>query len=549
MNKEQTERIRVGLSLFSLFFVLSITGCDFSGFNKAVDDFAVVVELESINTNSTVLLTDAQTGELITKEVTATFGGDNGEDVIDMYSDPISEKKVNSGVLNFGIANSVSPSESSPVKVKLKLEAEDYETTTRTVSINSEGDSKFSLNMLDPSNQPKGVKVKTAAKGQASSDGTVQGDFEVSVNSDENPGSGVSFQVSSGTVLKDKGGNNLSGQLTTDISYYDPDEADALDTFPGDLITKNDEPISSAGIFSLQLRDESGNIATSTSSNAKSVSGNSAISSGATVTLTLPSGYIDPMTGRVIKDGDTLTIFVLGVNGNFTTLAQKQVITNNAGELAIKVPAFADNAQAFVVGTPLIGGTTCSGNISFNRNGYNGSITGRVYTTGLSAAVNLGSGNGSSSYTIPTIPDQDFNYVLTTTYGELMGSHNFCSGGDLDITLNPPASLIDATVDVSLKCKNSNEAVRITDIPGASVLYRKENAAPGTNWSQASNLQWDYNKSTQRLTGGSFDISGVEQGKRYVFKTTYKDNDYEKAITISGSTVEYSKTITDGICQ
>ena len=110
--------------LLILLTGFGVASCDFSGLSNAVDDFKVVVGLDPINTSSAVLLTDAATGELITANVEVIFEGENGDDVIDIYSDPISEKEVSSGILTFGISNNVVPTEESPVSVRIRLRAD-----------------------------------------------------------------------------------------------------------------------------------------------------------------------------------------------------------------------------------------------------------------------------------------------------------------------------------------------------------------------------------------------------------------------------------------
>ena len=111
------------------------------------------------------------------------------------------------------------------------------------------------------------------------------------------------------------------------------------------------------------------------------------------------------------------------------------------------------------------------------------------------------------------------------------------------------ANVIDATVNVNLSCQNSDETVSVTDIPGASVAYRKQNAVQGTPWKIASSLNWNFDEASNSLTGGSFDVKGVEQGEFYTFKIVYEGETFTRDVEITGTTVSYTEIIDSGICQ
>lgn len=113
----------------------------------------------------------------------------------------------------------------------------------------------------------------------------------------------------------------------------------------------------------------------------------------------------------------------------------------------------------------------------------------------------------------------------------------------------PPPSLIDATLSVTLDCANANEYVRVTDIPTASLLYRLSNAPSGTAWRTAQNLSWNYNAETQSLQGGSATIYAVEVGSIYDFKLFYDDSMEEKSLEVTGEQMEYRQVIDSDICR
>jgi len=80
-----------------------VAGCDFNAAKEAFEEFDVIVQLEEINTSASVSVINSQTGSFLNEPVTFRFLGDNGDDVIDMFSDPIEDLEVNGGVGVFGI--------------------------------------------------------------------------------------------------------------------------------------------------------------------------------------------------------------------------------------------------------------------------------------------------------------------------------------------------------------------------------------------------------------------------------------------------------------
>lgn len=79
-----------------------ITACDTSQFEEAIENFGVVIGLDSIQTTGTVLITDAKTGELVRSTVSLRFTGAESNSIIDMYSDPITSAETETGFLTSG---------------------------------------------------------------------------------------------------------------------------------------------------------------------------------------------------------------------------------------------------------------------------------------------------------------------------------------------------------------------------------------------------------------------------------------------------------------
>ncbi len=280
MRHPDTSFTKAVLSAICILLVVGLTSCDFSGFNQAVDDFGVVIELEPIHTSSSVLVKDANTGELINQEVEVSFAGSHGDQVIDMFSEPMPDKTLSSGILTFGISNSVKPTVDSPAEVTLQVHSDGYLSTSRTVSIEHEGSNPFSVELIRKDNPPSGVEITTNTDGQANSDGTVQQNFNVqaisksSSTSSQTQASNVDYgfemEITEGTVFKDRNGNPLTGQLAVEVTYYNPLDKEAMKSVPMDMKTEDGNRILTYGMIAMEITDSKGKVAASVSSGSPS---------------------------------------------------------------------------------------------------------------------------------------------------------------------------------------------------------------------------------------------------------------------------------------
>jgi hypothetical protein len=530
----------------SLLLVITLSSCDTGPLTNAVDDFRVIVGLEPINTSSAVMLVDAATGELITSDVQVSFDGPNGGDVIDIYSDPLAQRSISSGILTFGISNDAVPSDESPVEVTLRLEAAGYVTTTKTATLTSEGTNEFTFRMMNKNNLPQGVSNTASSEGQAGSDGAVQSDFTVEGNASSGNGGGVAIDVASGTVFTDANGNPLSGQLTTEMNYFDPDEQEAMLSLPVELEDDEGNPVITAGGSTISITDANGNTATSTGA-AKTVAGK-VRAGGTSYTVAVPDGFVNPKTNQPVAAGDQVSILIYDSVFSYFSSTQSTITQLAGGKLGVNVQS--ETVPGLILLMFRISKSAYCGRAQINltRNGDEGSARVDLAGAGFAAEFILPANTTSHTATI-NIVSKDYSYRIQAASGVLEGTHNFCEG-PLDISLPgfAGANIIDADVEVSLSCKN-NGVVSVTDIPGASVAYRKTDAATGTPWKIATALNWTFDDDTNSLTGGNFEVKGVEQGAMYTFKMVYEGDEYSRDVEITGTSTSYTETIDSGICQ
>lgn len=534
-----------GVAALGVLMTAGLVSCDTSGLTDTLDEFGVVVELEPINTSSTVLLYDAVSGELIDQNVTITYSGDNGDDVIDTYSDPISSSEVSDGILGFGINNSVTPSETSPASIRLVVEADGYISRARTISLTSTGKNDFEVELVRENNKPQGVKTATSTEGQAdATTGAVQQDFTVASDAEGDAESGTSIEVESGTTFKGANGNNLTGQLTSSVTYFNPNEQSAMKSIPVDLTVDEDgELISVLGGSSVSITDGQGNVAATAevSAKAKGVSNH-----GVTYVFKIPSGMTNIITQQPFKAGDYVYLILVDQSYNVSDQIHSVVDLGNntfgAKYTSSNIPRFTAVYQRIPAEQKCVSG------INVTRNGNSGNLTLDVFRTGFNLPLSVKAGKNSTANSNWYFPRNTVDVTVSSGVGTTTASGvNICENNTISLP-EPPAGVIDAQINVALVCANGGK-ISTTDLPGASVLYKKVGSAAGTKWGTGTNVNFHTNTKGTALEGGTLNVSNVVQGEDYDFKVNFDGESYNQVINITGTTTSDSYTINNNdIC-
>lgn len=523
--------------------LLSAPACDTTGIEDAIDNFALVIELKPINTNVTVQLLDAATGELIDNNLDVTFSGPDGSQVINFYSDPMADRLVKNGILNFGIANSRVPSPGSPVQVTITAKADAFLPASRTVEIPATGNHVFQIPVVRRSAPPSGVILASIAAGTASADGVTQQDIVASADNPDNPDDArAGFFSAAGSLFLDAEGQPLTGNLRVETVYYDPADPNSMGALPVQLPAVVDgEAFVLEGGLSLQITDASGRVAAILDSAAQSK-----------IKHSLAAG-----TGSFDNPLFQNQLVWIGTPNPNPPAALVQYETEPLSELPS--PTSTEYGWAFDLGEGFKPGSLiaigrgnsvfCSQTFTVNRNGNEGTLKVRISRTGLdlSGAIQPGTSSITFNDVVPGSISVQIEAPSTTTLSQF---DLVCPTSTPAITLDaPPANLIDSTVEVVLQCDQAGEKVRVTDIPSASVLYRKRGAPSGTAWQSATNLTWNYNTEEQALMGGSLRVADVEQGETYTFKLSFDDYVKQADVLISGANVVYNQVIQEDICR
>lgn len=551
------KNLKTGVFVLGAMFLINIMACDITGLQDSIDNFALVIALEEINTGSSILFTDATTGELINTTVNVSFEGQNGSDVIDMFSDPITEVEVEESIVVFGIDNSVIPTIENPATIKLRLEADGYLPVVKTVEITDTGISDFNLTMVNENDKPEGIK-DISASATTNTDGTLASDLEVMSGDTTTATFNSRITIPEGTVFEDANGNTLTGNITAEMTYYDPSESSALDNLPfdADLFSSDVNSVTMfLGVSSITVTDQQGKIASKMYSYGKNKE------KLVTPALTLVNSVITDvdLSGAVISVPDENGLTTINSS---TTCSSGRCTTVSSDISLAKKPAKGQSMKnldsqtiiAITVTLPVIPPAFKTYNqLIINHNGWTGNLGYYYRASGQNAesenAVRLSEGADQTTLSTSLKFFDDAgkkNFIIVSR--PVQQSYEFStplpSGNTLTISLpqRPAGNYIDTTIDVELKCTNPDEKLSLTSIPLIGSWYRK---AGDDAWASTSRPTWNYDKEEQELKGGSITLRSTLQGADYELWIHYDGKSEKRIINISGTTIKI--TISESI--
>lgn len=544
-----------------LLLAIAAVSCDTGKLTDALDNFAPVIGLESINTTGVVQLSDAASGDLIDVRTTVSFENLSGGAVIDMYSDPLLTVSVRNGFVNFGIPNELEPSEENPVSIRMQFTAPGYQTLTRTFRFTETGSSEFVARLVRTANPPSGVIIGTGSGGSSSESGETNDDVVIrpsgATGTGVNPDSPeTEVQIPQGSVLTDSSGQPLTGALTVSTQFFDPTVSQALNALPEELreaAEANNGLVLAAAEMS--ITDASGRRATriGTGTAGRPLPGDAGLNAGNgyTIEFLLPTVTVDAYLQQLMlvifsaTIGDRLeAIALFELIGTLVTITPSESIPWFT-KLTIQMNDELPIQYMLLAG---LGNLVCEGEIIVNRNGNSGLLDFEAFRSGALIAGTIPSIRSRVSLTGFLEGSYAVRITNAVTTAEL-GAHDFCTTPQVTIDLPaPPPTRIDSRVNLILQCTNPSERLRVTDIPGASVFFRAADAPSGTTWRRATDLAFDYNPGSQALLGGKFTMNQVDDGKTYLMRIIYDTEEETGEIVITGTQTQHTEIIDSDLC-
>jgi hypothetical protein len=320
--------------------------CD--NFNTLPDDFEDAMDLK-INadlklTFGTIAVFDANDEQPVTGPVTAVFRKDKKDSamIVSIEGKQVDKATFTGGIFQFALNKGYNP----PLDLPLTVYTEGYDTfyTVITFSKSQLQQFTFSLHKKTSTGAGRnggpvsGLGVKDTVLGNIGSDRKVPLDLTLSVTtsrateiaqaaSSSDLVTTVSIPV--GTMLFNKKGEPLQGEIEAKSGYYDVSNQTAIANLPGSLLpvapgTSPNEPLAFSAIAGIPVRvsgvpgstgvEQTSFISAGLLSLDISVNGVSvdSFSQPISVKMEMADSIINPQTGFPIRDGDTIDIWSIG---------------------------------------------------------------------------------------------------------------------------------------------------------------------------------------------------------------------------------------------
>lgn len=535
--------------------LLFTTSCDFNAASDAVDDFDVIVEVPPLTTVVSLQALNASNGEPITRDVRVTFEGPDAAEVIDVYSDPLSEIVLRDGFGNFGVDSTRNPAPENPVQLTLRVRAQGFNTTSTSVRVSQEGTLSKVVRLTpdNPNNSAEGSSGRrrrvNVQNGATNNTVTV----ETAPTSDAPDAAQASASIPAGTQLRTAGGEPLQGSVNADLSVFD-NSADAQELLPTEAVTNEEgQRRRVRGAVRFQVREDrdggriAGQLGTAGQDTTRMTAVLPALNTDAgTPVITL----VDPETGtartfdlessssaravRAKQTGET-TFFFTG---------SEVLVISPEGTTTIDLSEFSGEFFA-AVGIEPTEANSCTPNatLEIDPNGHSGSFGLRLSGNGFALDTEVkipSSGNLTISAqalagtSIPQLGDVTLT-VRTPDDQEVTTTVDLCSGTTYQVT-NIPApqtDRINATVRVDPNCPEGERLPITPPLDGYNVAYRVAGSSEPYRVVPQEDITINVSDDAkQTIIDAVVPVSGVLPSTDYNFIGTFDNESTSRNITM-----------------
>jgi len=437
-------------------FTLYLQSCDIK---SPTENVKVLFNTDGPTTGGSISFLDAKTSDMITSpNVTVSFIGDNAGKITDMSKSISTEFISSNGIISFGLVEGTT----LPLNVTVLIAANGYLTTSLPITIGTQGFSAFNLYMVNIANPPDGVSISQYSNAGSCNSGVLSSETILNTNLTNGTGGICKIRLPAGTIITDNLNQNLNGQLSALLAYFDPTKETALRCFPGGLNLTNDTVMKSAGFALFEIKDASGKSAKKFPATQPAI------------TIEIPSNAVN-LQGNPILLGDAIPVFSYETSAG--SWAHEPIGIVSAGSNSNKAITFNTSHLSYWNLDYVQGGNcTQSRTIRFNQTGGCSQIP-------LEIRLYFVAGSTETYYKTfyKSAPDNSmtFNYAPSANMkiklyykGNLVytsESISLCSGGDLTLTYNVPV-LQSITGTVTGICLN-NPNVEIH--PSFPVYYKR----------------------------------------------------------------------------
>ncbi len=288
----------------------------------------VILKLPVAITNSNVIVqyrADNQNAGDLPSDLKVSIAGADSLKVVDIIGGR--NFRVKQNVLSLAASPETTPSSSSPIKFTLVTEAEGYLKNITPVQINSTSDQNLTISLTKIASPPTGITAiqQTAA---LSNEGLVNTAISVTTPLNNNITEKASLAIPTGISMKDGNGATVGGNIDIVMTKADATKTGVSvnSNAMSKVVDKNNNVIPDFNmkpIVGLKIE-----ISNDLHQKVKSFSG------FVTIKTEIPSGAIDPLTNKVLKEGDAIVITSFDEDSRvFKYEGKAQLIKNTSGKL------------------------------------------------------------------------------------------------------------------------------------------------------------------------------------------------------------------------
>ncbi|MGB3543881.1 hypothetical protein [Rubrivirga sp.] len=507
------------LLAFALAF--SLSACDLAAVESAVDDFNIILGIESPSTVVGGVVVDAATGNLVEGVVSITFTPSVAGAVVDGFGDPVEGADIEGGAFTFAISDASMPRQTAPVHVAVSVEADGYLPQRRVIALADSGSYGMTIALLSPSRPPSGSGSGSAS---GTSDGNAGTTAPITATATLDDGSSTTARIAQGTVFTDASGRPLRGDLEVAVTTISP----GTPAFASIPVLENGD----AAIAAFYVTAAAGSRSATSADTDVDIS------------VTIPDNVLDPSTGLPLQPGDRVEAIAFDVSAGEWVPAGSGVVT-------------AAGAGGRRSGTTIVGATSIVGSpmaysrsnitlrdvtVRIERNGNEGSVAARAVTASNTIEGVISAGQDSVVLEVPAGAER------LETGVTLNGAFYAASPADcVDCVVSLRAPSRPVVVTVSPTCANPERRVYANAMPAYSISARE---AGGASWFSVSGSEVVTRGSDGSLESVSLETTALRPGASYDIRVTVLGETEESGVDVPPSgEIEISVEAPSALCQ
>lgn len=259
------------------------------------------------------------------RDIEISVTAKNATDVVDNFGG--SKFGADYGVMAIAIREGVVPSTTNQVFFTVHAKTSGYLTANKEVVILQEGHQHIIVEMINISDAPTGFSVAEDVISAVPSSGVTASEFTITPSTSSTTGTTATVTIPSGTKFMDKNSSAVSGNVTANIAYSNPQEESFANLFPGssDVAQMADDTYAAfktLGLVSMELNTSSKEI--------------KKFGTPIQMTIEIPDGSTD-MDGIAVTAGSTFGVYSYDDTTGKWTHESDETVTLNSSTSKLEV--------------------------------------------------------------------------------------------------------------------------------------------------------------------------------------------------------------------